>query len=488
MAQIRQNGGEQTADMTDLLILEEFCQFMSITKANSYNDYGIYPHQSFTKSGLITLKDKSTLDSEKALLLKVVEESLRVEFTNNNPFKCVLILNDGQIRSFHFHDENDYWRFLLGLKSFNDRSTVVEGVCNFTIDKNTNGNHSANDQQQAHNRQSRFLFYHSSQADATVWKFKYFNGELEVTKSGGKSDASTVTIPADHIIGATISHDFNPNTICSHLLLLRLPAVGMMSNMISRYVADISSSSASPSVCLSISPCVECSSEELIVFPLPLSENSIQSLQQAGSCQLKVRETSCTDFQDNTKVLITANLSFSDWQKTTVLNQSAMVENLKLLNLVPDTAMSFEKLNGLDKVCFSRSPISFDAMQTPKLHNKALRIFIKSASSLPQTKSSIPNAYCTVYLVGHNGDRLTSNHAEVRTPTVKSSDPVWDKEILLQDNDFGVNQVQSVMILIRDASSGILKHHHIGQATIPISCFLEGLEAQFCLPLEPSYR
>jgi hypothetical protein len=487
MAQVRHDAGSLSSASSDseLLVLEEFCQFMCLTKPHSCNDYGIYPHQIYARSGLVTLKDRSSLDSGKALLLRVVEESLRVEFNASNPFKCVLILNDGQIRSFQFHDENDYWRFVFGLKSLHNPDFVMEGNCNYVVEKSmSNGNNSS---EQAH--KSRFPFYHSQQTDPSLWKFKYHNGVLEVSKSGGKVDDHKIL--ADEIIGATISHDFNASTMCSHVLLLRLPAVGMMSNMISRYIADISTSS--PGLAFSILPCVECSSDEVIIFSLPLPLDSIRSLQQVGSCQLKIRENitgdkSTGDSQDNSKVLITAKLSFNGWNKPVMANDPTGAEYLKCLNTISETATIFEKLDPLDKLCLCRSPISFEAMQTPKLHNKALRIFIKSASSLPQTKSAVPNAYCTVYLVGHGGDRLTSNHAEVRTATVKSSDPVWDKEILLQDNDFGVNQVQSVMILIRDASSGFLKHHHIGQAMIPISCFLEDVEAQFCLPLEPSYR
>ncbi len=489
MSQSKQNA-EPCSDqnLPTWLALEEYCQFMSIPRQNDHNDYGIYPHQAYGRSGLITLKDKSSLDSEKSLLLKVVEESLRVEFNCTNPLKCVLILNDGQIRSFHFHDENEYWRFLFGLKSASKADTTIEGECNYVVEKNANNNN-GNSDQQSHNRQPRFLFYHSAQPDSSLWKFKYSNGVLEVLKSGGKSDGSVLTISADQIIGATISHDFNPASLSSHLLLLRFPAVSMMSNMISRYALDISSASLS----LSAQPCVECSSDEVIVFPIPLSEETISSLQRSEDCQLKIRETStsdkpASDGQDNSKVLVTGSFSMMTGWDAIRDTVSGTFDGMKSLSLVAEANTAFDKLSGLDKICLYRSPVSFEAMQTPKLHNKALRVFIKSASSLPQTKSSIPNAYCTVYLVGHNGDRLTSNHAEVRTQTVKSTDPEWAKEILLQDNDLGVNQVQSVMILIRDASSGFLKHHHIGQATIPISCFLEGVEAQFCLPLEPSYR
>jgi hypothetical protein len=149
--------------------------------------------------------------------------------------------------------------------------------------------------------------------------------------------------------------------------------------------------------------------------------------------------------------------------------------------------------NIVKQVLKYRETKRFDIEILEKQFSKALRINIKNASglgghSLSMKKSNLPSAYCTVYLIGKSGDRLTSNHAEVRTEIVKSLDPEWNKEILLQDSKLGIDEVQGVMVLIRDAASGILKHKHLGQVMIPIDCFLAQDEASFCLPLEPSYR
>jgi hypothetical protein len=136
-----------------------------------------------------------------------------------------------------------------------------------------------------------------------------------------------------------------------------------------------------------------------------------------------------------------------------------------------------------------KDPKSFDVEILEKQFNKALRVHIRNAVGINGSLGKSPPAvYCTVYLVGENGTRLTSNHTDVRTEPVKSFNPEWNKEILLQDSKLGIEDVQSVMILLRDASSGILKHKHIGQVLIPIDCFLPQDEASFCLPLEPSYR
>ena len=90
--------------------------------------------------------------------------------------------------------------------------------------------------------------------------------------------------------------------------------------------------------------------------------------------------------------------------------------------------------------------------------------------------------------MGFNGQKLTSSTPDCKTEAVKSFDPVWEKELLMQDSHIGIDEVKEVMIVFKDASSGLLKHLHIGQITIPINCFLYKMEAKFCLPIESTYR
>ena len=122
--------------------------------------------------------------------------------------------------------------------------------------------------------------------------------------------------------------------------------------------------------------------------------------------------------------------------------------------------------------------------------SRAARVYIKSACNLlPSRKGIAPSPYCVVYLVGENGAKLTSNIAESRTFVVdKDSNPVWNREILLQDNDEGIEKATGVMIKIKDGSAGILHHVHLGQVTIPIGCFIYQTEAEFCLPLESTEK
>jgi hypothetical protein len=130
----------------------------------------------------------------------------------------------------------------------------------------------------------------------------------------------------------------------------------------------------------------------------------------------------------------------------------------------------------------------------------AYRIVIRGAEGLPLENKKAPSTYCTVYLVNEKGDRLTVNTVDARTETAPvNSDPVWNKEFLLRYDGQDVSHRPStqtvptdvptgVMIKVRDAASGFLRHKHIGQVVVPISCFIYHTEATFTLPLDPTYR
>ena len=139
-------------------------------------------------------------------------------------------------------------------------------------------------------------------------------------------------------------------------------------------------------------------------------------------------------------------------------------------------------------------PLYCDVEMSLKANLKAARLILKCANGLPSSSSALeakgipPTVYATVYLVDANGEKRSVNNADSRTEAIKSYDPAWNKEVLLQNEKQGVDDITAVMVLFRDAAMGMLKHHHIGRVTIPFSCFLDNTQADFCLPLEPTYR
>ena len=118
---------------------------------------------------------------------------------------------------------------------------------------------------------------------------------------------------------------------------------------------------------------------------------------------------------------------------------------------------------------------------------QAFRLVIKRGADLNyQSKDeSLPSPYCVGYLLDSEGNKMTKNSVEHRTAAVAQTlDPVWDREMFFAHDPSAV----CVHVKVRHHRSYFAKEEHIGQVSIPIDCFVEGVEAHLCLPLEPTYR
>ena len=117
----------------------------------------------------------------------------------------------------------------------------------------------------------------------------------------------------------------------------------------------------------------------------------------------------------------------------------------------------------------------------------AYRLVIKRGVDLNyQSKDdSLPSPYCVGYLLDGEGNKMTKNSVEHRTAAVNQTlDPVWDREMFFLKDP----SAACVHVKVRTHRSYFSKEEHIGQVSIPIDCFVEGVEAHLCLPLEPTYR
>lgn len=139
-------------------------------------------------------------------------------------------------------------------------------------------------------------------------------------------------------------------------------------------------------------------------------------------------------------------------------------------------------------------PIVASVPITQDAPRRTVRITIASSSSIPSSRMGAPSAYCAVYLVDDKNNRLCDSSGtaiEAKTDVVKgNNNPVWNKVILIEmpTQDGAGDTVSGVVITVKDAGGGLLKPLHLGQVTVPIGCFIEGYEAQLCLPLEPTPR
>ncbi|CAM6002399.1 unnamed protein product [Sphagnum balticum] len=102
-----------------------------------------------------------------------------------------------------------------------------------------------------------------------------------------------------------------------------------------------------------------------------------------------------------------------------------------------------------------------------------------------------PSAYCVVHIVDAAGKPLTVGGPEARSDTAPPGvSPQWQREFLLRlgDSLSAVSAPHAVSVTLRDAASGVLRPRPLGQAIVPIDCFLLRTEADLCLPLEPTVK
>ena len=125
---------------------------------------------------------------------------------------------------------------------------------------------------------------------------------------------------------------------------------------------------------------------------------------------------------------------------------------------------------------------------------RVVRVHITGSTGIPSSRLGAPSAYCAVYLVDDLNNRLsdgaTGSVIEFKTQVIKGNNPTWDKDIYIEmpSGDGTTDTVAGVLITVKDAGGGLLKPLHLGQVVVPIGCFIEGHEAQLCLPLEPTAR
>ena len=118
---------------------------------------------------------------------------------------------------------------------------------------------------------------------------------------------------------------------------------------------------------------------------------------------------------------------------------------------------------------------------------KAFRLVIKRAADIDYISkdNSLPSPYCIGYLLDGEANKMTRNSIEHRTLAAPQTlSPVWDKEMFFLADPMAAY----VHVKVRNHKSYFSKEEHIGQVSIPVDCFVEGVEAHLCLPLEPTYR
>lgn len=452
----------------------------------SNNDI-IYPHVDMSGASVISIATKSNKlsDSFLQLLIQSYRDTRRqtsVSTTgvvqNLSKLRISLIANDGaNAQALQFASEKDYWTFVCRIKQIVggnltlsytskchcqavDKTSMTSGILNIFGTDRVSINH-----------------------NVTVSGYDY---SIAVTDSTGKE---IFAVSLDELAALAINVDYEP------------PSSSVLEIELAPYYCKDSphggSNSAKATGAIVQTTSQMLRSDYLLCLINKETGAAIKSSQYASNLATISQNLIYIPLPDTTNMLgdiMDSNLSlFSQVGVLGGMKYAGQESSIELVEDIPYQSLltsSFSLADGGVGSDDSNTTEYVDVLLKAPQASRAARVYIKSACNLPLNRKGVaPSPYCVVYLVGENGAKLTSNTAESRTFVVdKDNNPVWNREILLQDGNGGIEKATGVMIKIKDGSAGILHHVHLGQVTIPIGCFIYQTEADFCLPLEATEK
>lgn len=453
-----------------------------LTNDKSNGDVLYYASTPMTSASLISF-NKGGKDGETDDFLQMLADSYRG--TNRNisvggrsvstktvatpttiNLKLTFISTEGQggSKSIEFSDENDYWTAISAIKRTSlGESCFASGKCQL----------SQGDASDITTTRSSFFSTGSKSPDCT---FEIKNGKIKVMQKS----TEVMSLDISNLKAMTLSADFDRSR--TFILDIRLNPRSYVKNThteISMSVIDAEGK------------------------PLTSEYNNAITLSKLNKNDTVFVPVSEEDIQYSNLAFGASKVAIMNVDKLSGAERGIAAEvNIPFASFYfaqPGSARGGRpKISGgkLELITGEMITNAVTVRTPPNEREVSYRVVVKSASGLPLSGKKGPSAYCTIYLVNDKGEKLTTNTAESRTDVVAAScDPEWNKEFILKiDDKINVDFMYSgplpsgVMLKIRDSASGILKHKHLGQVIIPISCFLMNTEASMCLPLDPTER
>lgn len=430
----------------------------------------IYPKQVLVnRSTVIRLNDEEVSNEETKTFLKIIEESGYSDLDNTQltNWNCCIIQKDSNIIRLDFESELDYCAFVVHMKlwSYNVGKGARTGFCKI------------HDNIPSEARES-FLFskslstalFHFSPRNTEPYGWSKYILDKEILSIVDDSSNQILRIDVRNIIALILCKDYLIPV--DYLLNIQL-------SFPSQVLFDSSQVKLKASTVLG----------DLIVAELGEWNQSVVGNSCNGFFCLSNTPTDkfqftleASDFDTNVPLLtktIDCSLFLGDYLAQDTDNVTMAEDTCYFIN--KPRHISPKRINTDVHVSTSVQ------LQTENI-GKVFRLVLVRACGINTAHGTIPSVYCVVYLIDKYGNRLSANKAQMRSIACKSNDPSWNKEFLLELSQQECQHTDHVMILLRDANSGILKHRHVGQVLIPLSCFLPELDANLCLPIEPSFR
>jgi len=474
----------RNSHVNDGIIEDLIDDAFELTNDKSISDILYYASTPMTSASLISFNNKGGKDGESDHFLQMLADSYRGTNRNRSVggrsasissavttptvihLKLTFISTEGQggSKSIDFSDENDYWVAISAIKrSSLGESCFASGKCQL----------SQGDTPDTTTRSTSFFSTGSKSPDCT---FEIKNGKIKVMQKSNE----VLSLEISNLKAMTLSADFDRSR--TFIMDIRLNPRSYVKNTHSEISMSLIGSDGKPTTSDYANAITLSKLNKNDTVFVPVSEEDIQYTTLAfGASKIAIVNVDKLSGAER-GIAAEVNIPFASFYFAQP--GSARAGRPKL------TGGKLELITGemITNAVTIRTP--------PNEREVSYRIVVKSASGLPLSGKKGPSAYCTIYLVNDKGEKLTANTAESRTDIVPaSSDPEWNKEFILKiDDKINVDFMYSgplpsgVMLKIRDSASGILKHKHLGQVIIPISCFLMNTEASMCLPLDPTER
>lgn len=493
---------------------------------------GVYPASYLNSNNYFLFTDEKLLTNEVKNFLTSLNSSFNNKNLNQNN-NCSLKINiiTKNLSDFHsilFNNERYYWLFLYAIKKYYTNPSYSSSINSF-IEKNSNnfinGNCFFNTTNNANNSGARPLMnligkvslLNNNNNPEKPSKFR-INNEKILIFNASNSNETFLSLNIEDILAITIDSDYSP---VKELILeskVSLPRQGINNNKCTSEVLNYQ---------LEILPPIKIKTDLnlynkfsyqtkniLPQYPLHISEDlnqfdrskndlytlipiNIKEFYETDSVSTSISsfktdyhkfQMILMDLSENGHVLLRDEFFVGDFFKETppdnIFLNDVSTFNSQAINSNPflKSSMNYSTKNTIK---FRNKIKNEIVIKQSNDFNKAVKLVIHNASELNST--SIPSAYCTVYLINSKGEKISTNNPESRTDQVKSKNPNFNKEFLLQDNNNNITDISSILVIIRDSSSGIMKHKHLGQVMINIENFIDS-EVNLTLPIEPTYR
>jgi hypothetical protein len=423
------------------------------TEDNLPEDCLVHPSCDMTAASIITLA--SGKKDRFLELLKATHSHQKRDASNQISLRRKVTIMDanGMTETFEFSEDHSYWRFVYCIKaSFLKKFRHMQGTCTLT--------------------NSEIVKFGPNESN--VVSFTISEGNLEVASSKGERH----TVQLNLVRALALSADFDQY----------LPIHLQISEFSCRWM-DGSGDEISELLMRATYKNINfgtISSGDMIV-----SDESFISLLLPNDARSIIKLYVKYEKDNNT-------LTSADYDSAAVLGKLEMSLHAFFAQCGGSSGQRVSSLGkkGTSSLSDDGNTRSLEALPLPLQVDIPLsspdvdlvaRLIIYGGADIPGVNNhATPNVYCVVYIRGRDGSVIEAGGN--KTMSVKSKNPQWNVEFILHTL-LGVAEIDSVLIKIKDASVGSLRHRHIGQVELPAAVFVPTeTVAKLHLPLMATER